>query len=297
MGLNVNLRVGVFATTASIVLALIAADRMPTPNDVVQGRGQIIEFKTQFDQSSTEKTVKLVEKFNRNGSGRILIKLQSPGGEVFSGRLLQSKLKEPGLPIDTYVGGMAASMAADTFMIGDRRYVDEDAMILFHGAHGGSYVLSEEVLGKVLSILKAEHDVPAPIPAPQEDTASSVPVIVRGAIQKPRPKHIPNPNASPEERDLGGVMDAVREMVAEVGYTVAIHDLTTQYEMLKMIDHTMAERISEKLIKENPKWTVQRVESELFGNFKKDMIFTGKQLKEMGVATALGAPSEKDYAG
>jgi hypothetical protein len=99
------------------------------------------------------------------------------------------------------------------------------------------------------------------------------------------------------EKDLGMLVNQVRNMVKNQGYMVVKHDLQSSYDMLSFIDETMVDHVASKLAKTDTKWTRERVKSELFGDFKRDMVFSGKKLVEMGVATNIGQPPEDDYKG
>jgi hypothetical protein len=201
----------------------------------------------------------MIKKFNveKGPHERILLELSSPGGEVFSGKDLQATMKSS-LPIDTYVTSLAASMGADTFMLGERRYVDEDAMVVFHGGHSGDTLTTEPVLERLV-------------------------------------KHLENPESTDDNSDIAPAISMIDAKVAQQGSYITLHDVRSTLDMLKAINHGMVTRIAELLHKTDSTWTKERVQTELFGDFKRDMIFTGKQLVEMGVATNLNAPNEEDY--
>jgi len=263
-GMAININIGVFSTTAAALLLMVALPKLES--SVVPGEGNIIEFNQDFNGNSTKEATELVKKFNesKGKDERILIRLLSPGGEVMSGRDFQRHLTA-GLPVDTYVGVMAASMGADTFMLGERRYVDPDSIILFHGAAQGSIVTTEPVLKRLI-----EH-------------------VEQSAILEP------SAQLMDDTTDIQPLIMMIDKMVQENGSYAVLHELRSTYDVLCIINRTMSEKIAAKLQKTDPSWTNERVVKELFGDFKRDMVFTGQQLFDMGVATHLNAPPETDY--
>lgn len=296
----IEIKVGVFAAASAFVMLSFAMPYLPVPA-VGHGPGNIIEFNTAFNAESTGEAKKIIKDFTRKADPdkRLLLKLMSPGGEVFSGKDMQAEVKGS-KNIDTYVSSIAASMGADTFMLGERRYVDEDALVLFHGAHGGSFAMSQPVLTKLIEVvemvqIQSQKQVREPstiaLSKTKESTALKMPsttiydkhlnTVIKGNV---------------EISDIEPIARKVMEMVQQNGFTVVLHDLRSIRDMLAGVNETMVSRISAKLVKTDPTYTPDKVRKDLFSNFERDMVFTGRQLVDMGIATAAGAPPEKDYS-
>ena len=77
-----------------------------------------------------------VREFLAKSSGAVTVKINSWGGDVFSGFAIYNELseyaKKEGNEITTKVMGMAASAAALIFMAGDKRYMKAQSMLMFH---------------------------------------------------------------------------------------------------------------------------------------------------------------------
>ena len=311
----IQLKVGVFSTAAAFIMVSFAMPYLPK-DTVGHGPGNIIEFNTEFNGQSTKEAKTIVEKFNHNNDAesRLLIKLMSPGGEVVTGKDLQASIKR-GKHIDTYVSSMAASMGASTFMLGERRYVDEDAIVLFHGAHGGNFIMSQPVLTKLIEILEQlqKQSSQESVLEPTPKTESSNLEIARGgkrdsvensleAVSKEPVPVVISPKLAALIKndisliDVAPLAQKLLAMVEQQGFAVVLHDLRSIRDMLKGTNETMVARISATLMATDASYTPDKVRKDLFANFERDMVFTGRQLVEMGVATKLGEPPESDYS-
>jgi ATP-dependent Clp protease protease subunit len=63
---------------------------------------------------------------------RILLRINSPGGDVFDGAAIYNQLKTHGARIDVVVDGLAASAASVVAMAGEKITMAENAMMMVH---------------------------------------------------------------------------------------------------------------------------------------------------------------------
>lgn len=68
------------------------------------------------------------------GATKILVSLNSPGGNVFDAFAIYNALMRSKLPVVTRVDGVAASAASLIFMAGGERVMPENAMLMIHNA-------------------------------------------------------------------------------------------------------------------------------------------------------------------
>ena len=77
--------------------------------------------------------LKSVRRQMANAKGDITVKINSWGGDVFAGFAIFNELSEYDKgKVTTKVMGMAASAAALIFMAGDKRYMKDQSMLMFH---------------------------------------------------------------------------------------------------------------------------------------------------------------------
>lgn len=67
-------------------------------------------------------------------ASRIVVSINSPGGNVFDAFAIFNALMRHKLPVETRVDGVAASAASLVFMAGDERIMPENAMLMIHNA-------------------------------------------------------------------------------------------------------------------------------------------------------------------
>lgn len=103
-----------------------------------------------------------LEELKAVGGRRIILRLNSPGGDVFEGLAIYNRLKEHPGGVEVRIDGIAASMASVIAMAGAPIKIAENAFIMLHNPHG--FVAGEaehmrtlaEVLDKARgSLLKA----------------------------------------------------------------------------------------------------------------------------------------------
>jgi ATP-dependent Clp endopeptidase proteolytic subunit ClpP len=75
---------------------------------------------------------------NISDATSINLRINSPGGDVFDGIAIYNALKGLGIPITTYVDGLAASMASVIAMVGNPVIMPENAMMMVHKPWGAS---------------------------------------------------------------------------------------------------------------------------------------------------------------
>jgi len=67
---------------------------------------------------------------------RIVLRINSPGGDAFEGTAIYNLLRAQGKPIECYVDGLAASAASLIAMCGDTITMGTGAMLMIHNAWG-----------------------------------------------------------------------------------------------------------------------------------------------------------------
>lgn len=81
----------------------------------------------------TAKDVK--QKIDEAGAiDKIVVRINSPGGDVFEGAAIYSVLTQSGKPVEVYVDGLAASAAFTIAMAGSKIFIGESAMMMLHNA-------------------------------------------------------------------------------------------------------------------------------------------------------------------
>lgn len=65
---------------------------------------------------------------------KIVVSINSPGGNVFDAFAIYNALRRANLPIETRADGVAASAASLVFMAGDERVMPDNAMLMIHNA-------------------------------------------------------------------------------------------------------------------------------------------------------------------
>ena len=120
---------------------------------------RIYNFVDQVTPQSVKSAIGTLTEWTRRGSDPIILIVNTPGGNVFSGLALFDAIKyiqkgdeEAGLPpitINTVARGMAASMGGIIFQAGNERRIEDNAYILIHEisdiAIGSTSELEDEV--------------------------------------------------------------------------------------------------------------------------------------------------------
>ena len=91
---------------------------------------------------------------------KIVVRLNSPGGDVFEGSAIYSLLAQHPAPVECYVDGLAASAALTIAMAADKVHISEVAMMMCHNALGvdGGYATDHmkyaDLLNSVSSMMR-----------------------------------------------------------------------------------------------------------------------------------------------
>lgn len=66
------------------------------------------------------------------GNRRIILRIHSPGGEIFDGQNIYNALRRHPGGVDVAIDGLAASMASVIAMVGEKRKMAENGMMMIH---------------------------------------------------------------------------------------------------------------------------------------------------------------------
>lgn len=97
---------------------------------------QIILFNTEVHEHSVNLVISEIQKLSKTNKD-IYILLDSPGGSVFDGNRLISYIEGSTVKVYTVNTGMCASMCAQIFSHGAKRYAIDRSVLMFHQAAGG----------------------------------------------------------------------------------------------------------------------------------------------------------------
>lgn len=86
------------------------------------------------DNGVTASTVK--KEMDAVSFDRIVVRINSPGGDAFEGVAICNLLRSAGKPVDVFIDGIAASAASIIAMAGDTRTMGKGAMMMIHNAWG-----------------------------------------------------------------------------------------------------------------------------------------------------------------
>lgn len=223
----------------------------------------------EFDSKSVDRVLSRIIKAEEK-SGRILLEITSPGGEVMSGDAVVVEVNVSGR-VDTYIPSFAASMGAETFMQGKHRYMEEHAEVLFHGVHAGG--ITEPMFEALISFISSGD---AKRYVAEEDVSS----LVRKEIEA---KYVDVPPST---------LSRIARLESELGFDELLKALKEIHKELHKINERSLDRWNSFIEKSNGKWTRELIKEKIYGNYKKDMIFSGSQMFEMGMIDGLGRPQK-----
>jgi ATP-dependent Clp protease protease subunit len=89
-----------------------------------------------FGEGITDTAVNAVLKSAVTPYDSILLRLNSPGGDLFQGVSIFNLLKSQGKPVNVVVDGLAASAASLIAMVGDEIVMQPGSMLMVHEAQG-----------------------------------------------------------------------------------------------------------------------------------------------------------------
>lgn len=192
---------------------------------------------------------------------RLLITIDSPGGSGKTMKHIIKSIKASEVPVDTYVPDFAASAGAITFIMGEHRYVDKGAQILFHGAHLGTYALTEPTIQRAADLLESgELERLMFLKSTGQLKTSDVDIETFKAVEVA--------SAFLEGSGLSGLQQV----------------LLSTLEGIKAANKVQVQTVTDQLQKVDTRYTYEVVKKEFFGDFKVDVYFTGQQLIDMGIA-------------
>lgn len=192
---------------------------------------------------------------------RVLLTIDSPGGSVATIRKIIGEINNSQIPIDTYVPDNAASAGAIMFILGEKRYVNKTSVITFHSAHDGSYALTENTLKIAIDLLDQG--------------------VLEDLVFKLQSKTLV---ASDVDIKVHKALEVVSAIIQQCGLVGLNQTLRSRYETLVIANDLQLDTVYKSLVKTNPSITKAEVKEKIFGNFDVDMIFTGQQLIDMGIA-------------
>lgn len=229
-----------------LILGLTHCALLPAKHIVIDTeitKDTLTQFLIQFKNSSF------------NPFERVLIVLNTPGGD---GDVMEQMLKimhNSPEPIDTYVFQESASAGADIFISGQHRYVNKDSMIIFHGAYMGSYAMSQPNLEN--AIFQLHHG---------RFNNNPLTIIVDPSVQEVK------------------AMELIQFFVKRMGVNGCEQEMLTILDMLKQANEVQVTAVYDAIHKIHPEYTKEQVITIFFGDFKKDMYFTGQDLINLGLA-------------
>lgn len=192
---------------------------------------------------------------------RILITVDSPGGSGKTMSQIKNLIEKSPIPVDTYVPSEAASAGAITFILGEHKYVEPNARILFHGGHYGSYALTEVTLKNALFQLESGR----------------IESVLRSMLLK---QGIPADLTLDEIKAI-----EICQLLAQDSGINGLHQtLSTMYKFLVVSNAEMVQTVSDHLSKVDSKYTYTHVKTVFFADFKEDVVFSGQDLIDMGLA-------------
>lgn len=264
---RVTIKLGAFSSVMAVLTWATLSPLVFPPESVHMATPNYMVFKTDFNGDSVSQAIKHIQTANKKvvEGERILITLDSPGGSVFDGMTLFEEITHSEVPVDVYVPAFAASMGANLLMRADKKYVAPGATVLFHGAHGGSYQVSENVLKDKLDILES-------------DTFK---------------EYLRTGNLNPSVTGVEAVhYEKLYQSVMDSSYSGVYIEMKSMYTVLKSINDNMVEYIAGRIGK-----SFEETRRVLFNDMKSDMVFTGKQLLEMGIIDGTDRPDPSQYKG
>lgn len=98
----------------------------------------------QYDVSAGD-FVKELRSLEKEGYATINVRINSGGGSVFEGFAIYNAIKQSKCDVNTYIDGLAASMASIIALAGKKVYMSKVARFMTHQPSSGSYGNSEEL--------------------------------------------------------------------------------------------------------------------------------------------------------
>lgn len=223
----------------------------------------------EFNSESVNRVMSNIIKAEKESSARVLLEITSPGGEVMSGDAVVVELSESD-NIDTYIPSFAASMGAETFMSGKRRYMEPTAEVLFHGVHAGG--ITEPMTLEAINFVRSGDYLDYKDKEASNET--------KKAIEAKYPEL------------NSGLMTKIIIVIEMTSVDETLNILRNLYDELHKINERSLDRWNKFIEDSNGKWTRERVKKEIYADYKKDVVFSGTQMLELGLIDGLGRPKK-----
>jgi ATP-dependent protease ClpP protease subunit len=259
-----------------------------TPEPLVERNENIITFDTGFSFEAGEEFVEHMKDINEHEgvNERALVEITSSGGYVSVGEEMAYFMKK-GVPVDTFVPRRAASMGVETFILGQDRYIDPDAELLLHGAYSGKYAFNEHSLKKAVELVN-------------DPTMAILMELLReqGILEAHEEAMVPIVSAA---YTLGiDTSDPIALQLAlthyiDYGKESALHELESAYQSLAGSNAKGFDRLVQIIQEKNPDMTEAYIYVHIVKKHARDVIITGREAYELGIATHLGEPDPSKY--
>lgn len=217
-------------------------------------KGGGVEFYSDVSRESAQEVVRYLEETDRKNKAAIL-SIYSYGGSASDMSSILVAMEKRKNKTVTIVQEIAYSAGALMFMQGDERYIDRFARIGLHGGRLGDATGNEmSVRQQYYTLLSDEF----------KDTL---------ATGKPAD------TLTAEEKFLH--IKLLSE-VAMNGYPATVETKKARHDLIIAGNELVAKRIAEKI-----GWSIEKTKKVLFDDFRTDVILSGQQLIDMGLAKDL----------
>ena len=271
----------------------------PEGSVVLSMKGNVIHFNALFmpaELALLESAIGLVNAVQEKGEKALLV-ITSSGGAITEGFRVLDGMDKTDVRFDTYVPSMAASMGAETFMLGAKKMVNKESQILFHGASMGQF--TAPALGKLLAMLddpRFETFQKIRIATPDKVAVGPPPTPMELLLSPPkRDKEFQSQalavGFSLSELDALSVLDSTS--VGGTGQTKVF--LTAVKKSLDLANMANIGVFDDAIEKSKGKLTRDFIVKELYSNFEADRFVTGATLIELGIATEAPKNIFSDY--
>ena len=194
----------------------------------------------------------------------VTLHVNSPGGSATAFKNFTLYLRYTDKTFNTYTSRGAASAGALLWTMGKVRAIEPDAVILYHGAHLGTYSLTEVTVCRASTFMSTNRG---------QELFSYV--MANGIAKSIKDKQL-------AWVDIKKIMTS-RDIAKRDGVAGLEQNLDTVCKSLKESNDMQV-----RVIMEHTGLDEEYVRTVLLGNMEKDMRFTGQQLYDMGIAHKLG---------
>lgn len=223
-----------------------------------------IYFNQKFNDPVTEKTINTLINTIDSSEEVLTITFGTAGGSGYATRSFELYLRNSGKTYNSYVSHSTASAGALLWIMGKHRSIEPDATILFHGAHLGTYSLTQTTTCKASTFLSTEKGQS----------------IIIDAITNGPQTTIQTNNLNFE--DIKNLETSLK-VIAMEGLAGVEQTMDTICTAL-----TNANNNQVRVIAKYTGLPEYYIREFIYKNFEKDVYFTGKQLYNIGIAHRLG---------